>query len=155
MLGWLVGEPHESFFSHTPVCVWGPISHILIHILEKQLSHKSISLTLSSLCMYITMFSIIMDPFSRTHLHVIDSQFGIRSQSEHRPRLFFSLTHPEPEMCETSAAQPSPTLSGEIFGFNENSSSPSLKKPSGSITLNFKLGKTQSTHPFVSEGAPC
>ena len=43
----------------------------------------------------------------------------------------------------------------EIFGLKENSNSQSLKKPSGSITLNFKLGKTQSTHLFVSEGAPC
>ena len=40
----------------------------------------------------------------------MDIVCGIRSQNEHRPRSFFSLTHPEPEMCETFAAQPSPTL---------------------------------------------
>ena len=50
---------------------------------------------------------------------------------------------------------PTITHSVEIFGFNENSGSQSLKKPSRSITLNFKRGKTQSTHLVVSEGAPC
>ena len=49
---------------------------------------------------------------------------------------------------------PTITHSVEIFGLNENSNSQSLKKPSGSTTLNFKWGKTQSTHLVVSEWAP-
>ena len=56
--GWIVARlvSPMSPSSLTRLCVRGPISHILIHILETQLCHKSIYLThpSSSLCMNIT-----------------------------------------------------------------------------------------------------
>ena len=54
--GWLVSPLSPFFLANACMRVRGPISHILIHILETQLSHKSIYLTRpsSSLCMDIT-----------------------------------------------------------------------------------------------------
>ena len=102
--------------------------------------------------MDITMFSIIMDPFSRTHLHVIDSQFGYwlwNQVTEWASSPFVFFSHAPWARDVWDLCGPTITHCVEIFGFNENSNSQSLKKPSGSMTLNIKRGKTESTHLVV------
>ena len=76
----------------------------------------------------------------------MDIVCGIGSQSEHRPRSFFSLTHPEPKMWETFVAQPSPTL----WRYLDSTRTQIHRAWRNHLeALNFKWGKTQSTHLVV------